>query len=130
MPTRKPFKRIPVARSRPNPAAAALGVGVSPDKWTPDGIIHAITNRYLQLIKLAEEAKDKGDTRRQRLSQAGAYELALIVASYYQDQGKAEDFLRWERRSKQSSAVAYRTTNPVAHTLGADPPPESSEPEV
>jgi len=127
MPRQSP--RLPIARAQPNPAAAALGVGISPDRWTPEGIIHAITNRYLQLIKLADEAKDKQDTRRQRLSLSGAFELAQIVASYYQDQGDTESFLRWDRRTKQASAVAYRSSNPAAHTLGADPPPDSVEQE-
>lgn len=123
MPRHEP-RRPPPRMPRPNPAVAALGVGIRPDKWTPEGIIESITTRYTQLIKVSEEAKEQSDTRRQRLSMAGAYELALILANYYQDKGDTEQYTRWDRRSKQASSIAYRTTNPVASMLGVASPAE------
>lgn len=122
MPRSRP--RLPTARIRPNPAAAALGVGIQPDRWTPEGIINAMTNRYLQLIKLAEDGKEKGDTRKQRLYTAGAFEHAMLLASYYQDRGDTESFTRWDRRSRQASAIAYRLTNETARVMGTETPPD------
>jgi hypothetical protein len=122
MPRHRP--RIPTARIRPNPAAAALGVGIQPDRWTPEGIINAMTNRYLQLIKLAEDGKEKGDTRKQRLYTAGAFEHATLIASYYQDKGDTEVFARWDGRARRASAVAYRLANETARVMGTETPPE------
>ena len=107
-------------RFRPNAAAAALGVGINPEQWTPEGIIAALSTRYTQLVKLAEEEKQKHETRKPRLYMAGAFELATVIASYYQGQGATEDYLRWDRRARQASTLAYRRDNPVLPTLGAD----------
>lgn len=108
-----------------NPAAAALGVGIQPDKWQPEQIIEALTNRYTQLIQLAEEEKTHQRENRARLFYAGAFELSQILSAYYQDMGRTEEYLRWEHRRTMAQSAAYRVVNSVAEAIGTriDPTP-------
>lgn len=108
-----------------NPAAAALGVGIQPDKWQPEQIIEALTNRYTQLIQLAEEQKTRQRENRARLFYAGAFELSQILSAYYQDMGRTEEYLRWEHRRMMAQSGAYRAVNSVAEAIGTriDPIP-------
>jgi hypothetical protein len=118
-------------RQRLNPAAAALGVGIRPDKWTIHALIPALIARYLQLVQQAEEQKQRGRDQRSRLYYAGAFEMAQLLAEYYQDCGQTEEYAQWEHRRTTAQNVAYRVRNSIAEAIGtpsdpAPPPPPSS----
>lgn len=103
-----------------NPAAAALGVGPDPDRWTLTAVVVRLEQRYAALVKHAISETDAGRGNRARLYWAQAAELTNFLASYYQDNSREpEDYKRWYHRGDRAQSLAFRTTNQIAENLHA-----------
>jgi len=104
---------------RDNPAAAALGVGADPEKWTGAAIITRLSEEYTSLVKVAGDETDMGRGNRARLFWAQAAALAQVVAQYHQEHADAEAYGRWEHRATRAQSMAFRAKNQIAENLHA-----------
>lgn len=102
-----------------NPAVAALGVGIQPDRWDIKAVVDTLTRRYTQLVQQADEAHTRAQNVRRRVVSSGAYELAQLLAEYYRDQNDAAAFMLWSRRKDRAYYQAYHPSPHAAWVHGA-----------
>jgi hypothetical protein len=114
MPPRKGLKDV--VR---NPAAAALGVGADPEKWTGAAIIGRLSAQYTTLVQEARTETDLGRSNRARLFWAQAAVFAQVVAEYHQEHADAEAYTRWEHRAIRAQSYAFRAQNKIVENLHA-----------